>query len=96
MILGLAMPLVVLLTLSFWLQEYLDFIRTFSLANYFEFFQKPIFGKLLLKSIRISGMVTLATVLLAYPMAYFILRFADSPKEVDINQLARPSTSFVG
>ena len=72
MILGLAMPLVVLLTLSFWLQEYLDFIRTFSLANYFEFFQKPIFGKLLLKSIRISGMVTLATVLLAYPMAYFI------------------------
>jgi len=72
MILGLVMPLVVLFTLSFWLQEYLDFIRTFSLANYFEFFQSPIYVKLLLKSIRISGMVTLATVLLAYPMAYFI------------------------
>lgn len=72
MILGLAMPLVVLFTLSFWLQEYLDFIRTFSLANYVEFFQKPIYVKLLLKSIRISGMVTIATVLLAYPMAYFI------------------------
>ena len=72
MILGLVMPLVVLFTLSFWLQEYLDFIRTFSLANYFEFFQNPIYFKLLLKSIRISGMVTLATVLLAYPMAYFI------------------------
>ena len=72
MILGLVMPLVVLFTLSFWLQEYLDFIRTFSLANYFEFFQNPIYVKLLLKSIRISGMVTLATVLLAYPMAYFI------------------------
>jgi spermidine/putrescine transport system permease protein len=66
------MPLVVLFTLSFWLQEYLDFIRTFSLANYIEFFQKPIYVKLLLKSIRISGMVTIATVLLAYPMAYFI------------------------
>ncbi|MDP6920020.1 MAG: ABC transporter permease, partial [Arenicellales bacterium] len=72
MILGLAMPLVVLFTLSFWLQEYLDFIRTFSLANYFEFFQNPIYLKLLLKSIRISGMVTIATVVLAYPMAYFI------------------------
>jgi len=72
MVLGLAMPLVVLFTLSFWLQEYLDFIRTFSFANYFEFFQKPIFGKLLLKSIRISGLVTIVTVLLAYPMAYFI------------------------
>jgi spermidine/putrescine transport system permease protein len=72
MIFGLAMPLVVLFTLSFWLQEYLDFIRTFSLANYLEFFQKPIYVKVLLKSIRISGMVTIVTVLLAYPMAYFI------------------------
>ena len=32
----------------------------------------PIYPSLLLKSMRISGMVTLATVLLAYPMAYFI------------------------
>jgi len=72
MIIGLAMPLLVLFTLSFWIQEYLDFIRTFSLKNYFDFFHKPIYGKILFKSIRISGLVTLATVLLAYPMAYFI------------------------
>ena len=32
MILGLGMPLVVLFTLSFWLQEYLDFIRTMKIA----------------------------------------------------------------
>jgi len=32
----------------------------------------PIYPSLLLKSMKISGMVTLATVLLAYPMAYFI------------------------
>ena len=66
------MPLAVLFTLSFWIQDYLDFIRTFSLKNYIDFFQKPIYGKILIKSIRMSGLVTLATVLLAYPMAYFI------------------------
>ena len=68
LLLGLAMPLAVLLTLSFWIQDYLDFIRTFSLKNYIDFFQKPIYGKILIKSIRMSGLVTLATVLLAYPI----------------------------
>jgi spermidine/putrescine transport system permease protein len=72
MILGLAAPVVVLTTMSFWTQIYLDFDRSFSLANYFAFFEKPIYPKLLWKSIRISATVTLATVLLAYPMAYFI------------------------
>ena len=72
MLVGLAMPLIVLLTLSFWIQEYLDFIRTFSLNNYLDFFQKPIYTKILFKSIRMSAMVTFVTVLLAYPMAYFI------------------------
>ncbi len=72
MLVGLAIPLIVLLTLSFWIQEYLDFIRTFSIKNYLDFFQKPIYTKILFKSIRMSGMVTFVTVLLAYPMAYYI------------------------
>ena len=72
MLVGLAMPLIVLLTLSFWIQEYLDFIRTFTLKNYLDFFQKPIYTKILFKSIRMSCMVTFVTVLLAYPMAYYI------------------------
>ena len=72
MVFGLAMPLLVLFSLSFWLQDYVDFIKTFSWKNYADFFAKPIYGMILFKSIKISGMVTLATVLLAYPMAYFI------------------------
>ena len=72
MLLGLAMPLLVLFTLSFWIQEYLDFIRTFSFKNYLDFFQKPIYIKILFKSIRMSSLVTVVTVLLAYPMAYYI------------------------
>jgi len=72
MIVALAMPLAVLLTLSFWTQNYLDFDRTFSFHNYVAFFEKPIYAKLLWKSVKISGAVTIATVLLAYPAAYFI------------------------
>ena len=74
MLVALAIPLVILVTLSFWTQasNSLDFDRSFSLKNYIVFFEKPIYFKLLLKSVKISGSVTLATVLLAYPAAYFI------------------------
>ena len=72
MLVALAIPLAILVTLSFWTQNYLDFDRTFSFNNYIVYFEKPIYLKLLLKSVRISGAVTLATVLLAYPAAYFI------------------------
>jgi spermidine/putrescine transport system permease protein len=74
MLVALAIPLAILVTLSFWTQasNSLDFDRSFSLKNYIVFFEKPIYLKLLLKSVKISGAVTLATVLLAYPAAYFI------------------------
>jgi spermidine/putrescine transport system permease protein len=72
MLVALAVPLAILVTLSFWTQVYLDFDRSFSLKNYIDFFEKPIYVKLLWKSVKISGAVTLATVLLAYPAAYFI------------------------
>lgn len=72
MILALAVPLAMLLTMSFWTQNYLEFDKAFTLQNYAQFFEKPIYPKILWKSIRISATVTLATVLLAYPMAYFI------------------------
>lgn len=68
----LAMPLAMLFVLSFWLQDYLEFVKTFSLANYIAFFEKIIYPKLLWKSILMSGSVTIATAVLAYPMAYFI------------------------
>ena len=74
MLVALAIPLAILVTLSFWTQasNSLDFDRSFSLKNYIVFFEKPIYLKLLLKSVKISGAVTLVTVLLAYPAAYFI------------------------
>lgn len=72
MVLALALPVALLVTFSFWTQDYLDFDKTFTLANYVNFFKKLMYSYLLGKSIIMSGMVTIATVVLAYPMAYFI------------------------
>ncbi len=72
MILVLALPIGLLVTFSFWTQTYLDFDRSFTIANYLKFFERPIYSYLLGKSMLMSGAVTLATVLFAYPMAYFI------------------------
>lgn len=71
-LLGLLFPLMILVTLSFWKQEYVDLIQTFTLTNYADFFRKKIYYLILYRSIRISLLVMLVTVLLAYPLAYFI------------------------
>ncbi|MDD9812111.1 MAG: ABC transporter permease [Gammaproteobacteria bacterium] len=67
-----AAPLGILVVYSFWSQVYVDIDRTFTLANYREVFQDPLVHSLLARSIFIAGLVTLVTVLLAYPIAYFI------------------------
>ena len=72
MFVALVLPLLMLLTFTFWTQNYLDIDKTLTFDNYIKFFDKPIYTKLLWKSIRMSAMVTFATVLLAYPAAYFI------------------------
>ena len=71
-LLGLLFPLLILLTLSFWKQDYVDLIQTFTLTNYADFFRKKIYYLILYRSIRISAFVMFVTVILAYPLAYFI------------------------
>ena len=72
LILIMALPIVLLVVFSFWTQNYVDIDKTFTLANYSKFFERSAYSYLLGKSVLISGSVTLITVLLAYPMAYFI------------------------
>jgi spermidine/putrescine transport system permease protein len=72
MVLFLAVPLGILVTLSFWTQDYVTFDKSFSLVNYARFFERAIYPYLLGKSLIMSLTVTAATVLLAYPMAYFL------------------------
>lgn len=71
-ILLLAVPLCVIFAFSFWTQDYLTIDRTWTLRNYTEAFTEPLYGELLRRSILISGSVTLVTVVLAFPIAYFV------------------------
>lgn len=67
-----AAPLVILGAYSLWTQTYVDLDRTPTLANYREAFTDPLVRHLMIRSILISAAVTVVTVALAYPIAYFV------------------------
>ena len=68
----LALPIFTLVNYSFWSQTYVYIDETFTLKNYETFFEKWIYGKLLWRSIKMSATVTVITISLAYPAAYFL------------------------
>lgn len=65
-------PLGILVAYSFWTQTYVSVDKTFTWGNYKEALTDPLVRYLLLQSIAIAGLVTISTVLMAYPIAYFI------------------------
>ncbi|SFR39172.1 spermidine/putrescine transport system permease protein [Yoonia tamlensis] len=67
-----AFPLIAIFLFSFWTQDFMNLDMTFTLNNYREIIEKPIYGALLQRSLMVSGAVTVVTVLLAFPVAYFI------------------------
>ena len=73
-------PLLLIFLLGFWTQDYLVLDRSFKLDNYIEAWSHPLYRVLMLRSLGISAVVTLATVLLAYPMAYFISFYGGNHK----------------
>jgi spermidine/putrescine transport system permease protein len=76
----LAAPLALVMLLSLWSQNYLELDRTFTLDNYIEATTEPLYQLLLGRSLIISGVVTLCTVTLAYPIAYYVAMFGGKTK----------------
>lgn len=72
MSIGILIPFCILLVMSFWTRQGFDFDTTLTTANYVRTVNEPIFGALLQRSFWISGVATVATVLLCYPMAYYV------------------------
>ena len=68
----LAAPLTMMFLLSFWTQDYLTLDKTFTFNNYIEAATQPVYKLLFTRSLIISLTATFFTVLLAFPMAYFI------------------------
>lgn len=69
---AMAVPLALMVAYSFWSQSYVTLDTSFTLKNYQDVFSREIYRILFLRSVAISAMVTLVTVLLAYPIAYFV------------------------
>jgi spermidine/putrescine transport system permease protein len=69
---GVGIPLVLLVIASFWTQSYLSIDHTPSLVNYAMALRRPLYAMLLWRSVAVSLTSSVAAVILAYPMAYFI------------------------
>jgi len=72
LIVAMLAPIIMLVMRSFWTQTGMHITADFSLLNYETFFSKKIYPYVLGKSLVISGVVTVVTLLLAYPAAYFV------------------------
>ncbi|HVW74975.1 MAG TPA: ABC transporter permease [Rhizomicrobium sp.] len=70
--LALAAPLVLMALTSLKSQQGLGFADGWTFAQYGAVLGKASYRALFIRSVAISGLVTLATVCLAYPMAYFV------------------------
>ena len=68
----LAAPLLTILTYSFLTDGYLEVVRDFTVANYVQVWTDPIVRAVMLRSLMVSALVTLVTVLLAFPVAYYV------------------------
>jgi len=73
-------PLLLMLTLSFWTQDYLTLDRTLTLNNYVEAWTHPVYQMLFQRSLIISLSVTGLTILIAFPVAYYISFYGGSKK----------------
>lgn len=70
---ALLVPLCLLIIASFWgTRADGEIDIAFTLANYEKLLERPGYAMILLRSIGIAGCVTLITILLAYPLAYFV------------------------
>lgn len=80
-ILLLAAPLGTILVTSFLTDGYLTVEWVFSLGNYIETWTNRVYRAVMFRSLTVSMSVTVVTVLLAYPVAYFVSFNVDPSKK---------------
>jgi spermidine/putrescine transport system permease protein len=78
----LLLPYALMLAHSFWLVRDGLLIHQWNLHNYRTLFTNPVYAQVLLRSMRIAGSVTLCSLLLGYPLAYYLSFHAGARKEI--------------
>lgn len=72
LLIGIVIPFAILITMSLWTAAGFGFDTTLTTNNYETAAEQPIYGALLARSFWVSGWATVATVVLSYPMAYYV------------------------
>jgi spermidine/putrescine transport system permease protein len=65
-------PLILLVAMSFWTSTIFGTTRDLSLENYRVIISDPVYAQVLFQTLRIAATVTIISLLVSYPMAYFI------------------------
>ncbi len=84
-------PILAMGLMSFWHQTgHMSFDTSGTLQNYVEAFTRDMYQVLFLRSLGISGLTTIATVVMAFPLAYFIAFYVKRHKMVWIILVTLP------
>jgi spermidine/putrescine transport system permease protein len=90
-ILLMLIPMILMLSFSFFTQtSFVEIDYTFTIQRYIDFFQKNLLVTLLIKSVKISFLVTLVTLLTAYPVCYYIAFYVKKNKMLWLVMLTLP------
>src|SRR6202521_5183309 len=68
----LLLPYALMFAHSFWVVHDGVLVHQWNLHNYATLFSKPVYVEVLLRTMRIAASVTLCSLLLAYPLAYYL------------------------
>jgi len=72
-VLFMLLPYGIIATYSFWIKTYPTFKPAFQFGNYIVLFTDPQYLQVLLRTLKISALVSVAALVLAYPFAYWLV-----------------------
>jgi spermidine/putrescine transport system permease protein len=78
----LLLPYALMLVHSFWLVRAGIIVHDWNLQNYHKLFQNPVYATVFFRTLRIATSVTLLSLLLGYPLAYFLSFYGGARKEI--------------
>src|SRR2546428_9368261 len=78
----LLLPYALMFAHSFWAVHEGVLVHQWNLHNYATLFSKPVYVEVLLRTMRIAASVTLCSLLLGYPLAYYLSLHAGARKEL--------------
>jgi spermidine/putrescine transport system permease protein len=78
----LLLPYALMLAHSFWVVRDGFIVHQWNLQNYRTLATNPVYAEVLLRSMRIAASVTLCSLLLGYPLAYYLSFYAGARREI--------------